>query len=34
MALSCVENVISHFDGTLDQSLVVNRKALAERASS
>jgi D-3-phosphoglycerate dehydrogenase len=34
MALSCVENVIDHFDGKLDQSLVVNRKALAERAAS
>ncbi len=34
MALSCVENVIDYFDGKLDQSLVVNRKALAEKAAS
>lgn len=34
MALSCVENVIDYFDGKLDQSLVVNRRALAERAAS
>ncbi len=34
MALSCVENVINYFDDTLDQSLIVNRKALDERATS
>jgi D-3-phosphoglycerate dehydrogenase len=28
MGLSCVESIIGHFNGTLDQEMVINREVL------